>query len=300
MFLYLHFLVAVRAEVMETCFTVVYGVEAGCKISVYGWRTYCEKLKNVFDFTITILAIVSTAVIYYPNDYSDSRLIRMILSARVLRLIRLLAALRPFQQIGKISAVILPAAKDVIIVLFITMYFFASLGMHLYGGMITRDPNNRLSLLLVGTDFSASEYWANNFNDMIGGMNVLFNLLVVNNWFVCEEGYEAVTQAKWVRLFFLSYHVIGVILVNNLVIAFIINKFLHQMAYTKHLSTVGVEHIGESVHIGEGRAVFDASKVTGTVTNIQGDYIAYFRQSSSDMNDEQHDRERFRTLFTQS
>lgn len=285
---------------METVFTVVYGVEATCKISVYGWRTYCGKIKNVFDFTITILAIVSTIVIYYPNDYSDSRLIRMILSARVLRLIRVLTALQPFQHLGKITAVILPAAKNVIIVLFITMYFFAVLGMHLYGGMITRDPRSQLSFLLLNSDFSTNEYWANNFNDMIGGLNVLFNLLVVNNWQVCEEGFEAVTQAKWVRFFFFSFHVIGVVLVNNLVIALIINKFLQQMAHSKHESRIGIEHIGQSVHIGEDSAVFDASKVTGTVTNVSGDYIARFRQSSSDIDEEHRDRERFRTLFTQS
>jgi two pore calcium channel protein, plant len=294
------FSMCLRAEVMESAFTVIYVVEAGFKISVYGWRTYCDKIKNIFDFSITMLAVASSAVIYYPNDYSDSRLIRMILSARVLRLVRILTALKPFQQIGKISAVILPAAKNVFLVLFITMYIFAVLGMHLYGGMITRDPNNRLSFLLLNTDFSGNEYWANNFNDMIGGMNVLFNLLVVNNWFVCEEGYEAVTQGKWVRLFFFSFHVIGVILVNNLVIAFIINKFLQQMTLLKQESTIGVEHIGPSVHIGEDRAIFDASKVTGTVTNIQGDYIARFRQSSSDIDDEQRDRERLRTLFSQS
>jgi two pore calcium channel protein len=257
-------------------------------------------MKNVFDFTITILAIISTAIIYYPNDYSDSRLIRMILSARVLRLIRLLTALQPFQHIGKISAVILPAAKNVLIVLFITMYIFALLGMHLYGGMITRDPNNPLSFLLLNTDFSRNEYWVNNFNDMIGGMNVLFNLLVVNNWFVCEEGYEAVTQSKWVRLFFLCFHVFGVILVNNLVIAFIINKFLLQMAHLKHQSAVDVEHIGQAVHIGEDSAIFDASKVTGTVTNVHGNYIARFRHSRSDIEDDHCDRDRFRTLFTQS
>ena len=179
------------------------------------------------------------------------------------------------------------------------MYTFAVLGMELYGGMITRDPNNRLSSLLINSEFASYEYWANNFNDMIGGMNVLFNLLVVNNWFVCEEGYEAVTQGKWVRLFFFSFHVIGVILVNNLVIAFIINKFLQQMALLKQESTLGVEHIGPSVRIGTDRAVFDASNVTGTVTNKHGDYIARFRQSSSDLDDDQRDRERLRTLFSQ-
>jgi two pore calcium channel protein, plant len=288
---------------METGFTIIYGLEAFCKISVYGWRTYCDRMKNVFDFTITVMAIVSTIVVYYPNDYSDSRLIRMILSARVLRLIRLLTALQPFQQIGKISAVILPAAKNVIIVLFITMYIFAALGMQLYGGMITRDPNNPLSYHILHTDYSNSEYWANNFNDMIGGMNVLFNLLVVNNWFVCEVGYEAATQTKWVRLFFVSFHIIGVILVNNLVIAFIMNKFFQQLARTKEQqsSKVGIERIGDSVHIREDRAIFDASEVTGTVTNVHGDYIARFRQkTSSVVDDDQHDRERFRTLFTRT
>jgi two pore calcium channel protein, plant len=96
------------------------------KVAVFGWRAYWEQMKNVFDFTITIMAIVSTVIVYYPNDYSDSRLIRMIISARVLRLIRVMTALKPFQEIGRISAVILPAAKNVILVLFFMLYFFAA------------------------------------------------------------------------------------------------------------------------------------------------------------------------------
>ena len=95
---------------------------------------------------------------------------------------RLLTALKPFQLLGRVSAVILPAATSVFMVLFVVLYFFAALGMLLYGGMITRDPDNPLSHLLLHTDFSDSEYWANNFNDVISGINVLFNLLVVNNW----------------------------------------------------------------------------------------------------------------------
>jgi hypothetical protein len=88
--------------------------------------------------------------------------------------------------------------------------------------------------------------------------------------------------------------------VNNLVVALIINKFLQQLAHSREESTVGVEHIGQSVHISDDRAIFDASKVTGTVTNVHGDYIARFRQSQSDMVDEQRDRERLRMLFTQT
>ena len=95
--------------------------------------------------------------------------------------------------------------------------------------MITRDPHNLLSAALLHTDFSDNNYWANNFNDMFSAMNVLFNLLVINNWTQCEAGFEAVTGTKWVRLFFLSFHLFGVILVNNLVVAFIISSFLEQL-----------------------------------------------------------------------
>lgn len=97
---------------------------------------------------------------------------------------------------------------------------------------------------------------------MVSAMNVLFNLLVVNNWTQCEIGYEATTKSKWVRLYFLAFHIIGVILVNNLVIAFIINAFLQQLAISK-------ERVGEEVVEGEAvirdrRAIFNASVITGT------------------------------------
>jgi two pore calcium channel protein len=47
--------------------------------------------------------------------------------------------------------------------------------------VITRDPANPLAYaLLEADDFVDNDYWANNFNDMMSGINVLFNLLVVN------------------------------------------------------------------------------------------------------------------------
>lgn len=194
-------------EVMETVFTIIYVLEASSKILVNGWRKYIESARNVFDFSVTVVAVVGSAIVYYPNEFSDSRLIRMILSARVLRLLRLLTALEPFQLIGRISAEILPAASSVTTVLFLVMYFFAAMvsvckirlvqdlnfliracnymvvrtqqtaalslaQVIIVTGMITRDPRNPLSLLLLESEFADSEYWANNFNDMFSGMNV--------------------------------------------------------------------------------------------------------------------------------
>ena len=106
---------------------------------------------------------------------------------------------------------------------------------------------------------------------MMSGMNVLFNLLVINNWTECEVGFEAVTGGKWVRFFFLGFHFLGVILVNNLVIAFIINEFFQQLETVN--SITGVEEVkGEAVIKGERDrlgAKFDASSITGYAFELQ-------------------------------
>lgn len=101
-------------ELVETLFTVIYALEVIVKIIVLGWRKYIEATKNVFDFTITILAVVSTVIVYYPNEFSDSRIIRMIVMARVLRLVRLLTAMKRFQLLGRITIEIIPDAVPIV------------------------------------------------------------------------------------------------------------------------------------------------------------------------------------------
>ena len=154
-------------ELVETMFTAFYLVEALLKITVDGWKRYKESARNCFDFGVTMTALIATAYVYYPNTYSDSRLIRLVVMARVLRLVRLLMIVPAFQLLGAIIAEILPAAQNVILLLFFLMYWFAALGMILYGGMITRDPANPLSHAILGNAFSDNDYWANNFNDMV-------------------------------------------------------------------------------------------------------------------------------------
>jgi two pore calcium channel protein, plant len=285
-------------ELVETLFTVIYTLEVIAKTTVYGWKRYTESPRNVFDFTITVLAVICSIIVYYPNQFSDSRIVRMIVMGRVLRLLRLLTAIRRFQLMVTICSEILPAASSVLLILFLLLYFFSVLGgVQLYGGLITRDPANPLSYLVLNTDFSNNDYWANNFNDAMSGMNVLFNLLVVNNWTECEIGYEATTQAKWVRWFFLFFHIFGVIVMMNLVTGVIINEFLTQVAVFKERTDHEVVGDGEAVMIYHRRAVFDAAVITGTRTSLSGNYIARFREDADDIGREQ---DRLRELFTQT
>lgn len=285
-------------EKVETIFTVIYAMEVIVKVLVMGRKRYFESIKNMFDFGITMLAVVSSVYVYYPNDYNDSRLVRMIVMIRALRLFRLVLAMKRFQLIGSISVKILPAASSVFMLLFSLAYFFAVLGVQLYGGQITRDPNNPLSDLILDTDFADNDYWANNFNDMLSAFNVLFNLLVVNNWTECEVGFEATTQSRWVRLFFFSFHICGVVLVNNLFIAFVVNAFFQELAVSREKIDAEIVGTGEAI-LKNRAAFFEASEVTGTKTPLSGGYIARVRHSASTVSDG-HEQDRLRRLFSQT
>ena len=51
-------------ELMETIFTVVYVLEAMLKIMVEGWKRYSESPRNMFDFSITLMAVLASAYVY--------------------------------------------------------------------------------------------------------------------------------------------------------------------------------------------------------------------------------------------
>ena len=56
-------------EIAETVFTVIYFIEMILKIVVYGWRSYIQDKRNLFDFTITWLTLAATIYVYYPNAF---------------------------------------------------------------------------------------------------------------------------------------------------------------------------------------------------------------------------------------
>ena len=115
---------------------------------------------------------------------------------------------------------------------------------------------------------------------------------------VCEIGFEAATETKWVRLFFLSFHILGVVLVNNLVIAFVISNFLTQLAIFQE--NVGPEIVEGEAVIHDRRALFDASQITGTKTSVRGAYFARLRRRSFGASDNDYQQARLRALFTQN
>ena len=138
----------IYCEYVETAFTVVYTLEMMIKIILLGWKRYTSMARNVFDGFITMLAILATVYVYYPNSFNDPRLIRYIVMARVLRCARLFMTFNPFEAMGRTFLGILPSIGRVVALLFCAVYMFSGIGMHFFGGLITRDPNNDTSYLV--------------------------------------------------------------------------------------------------------------------------------------------------------
>lgn len=83
------------------------------------------------------------------------------------------------------------------------------LGCVLFGGKLTVDSwpeaHNQL-------------YVYTNFNDFGSALVTLFYLLVVNNWYIAMESVSLLTS-QWAKLYFISWYILAVVVMSNLVIA---------------------------------------------------------------------------------
>lgn len=100
------------------------------------------------------------------------------------------------QIIGNTFHHIVPAAATNFTTLFCILYIFAALGMHVWGGRITRDPTNPDYAKVINTAFAKSDYWDQNFNDLVSGMAALFIQLPMGKSYGHTRGLSPRSQGK--------------------------------------------------------------------------------------------------------
>ena len=103
---------------------------------------------------------------------------------------------------------------------YLVFYEFAYLGAILFGGKIT------YAVYEEKLSGSPPFYYLMNFNDFGASIIVLFQQMVVNNWFVVVDMYTTVIGTTWwVRLFFISFWVIVVLILMNIMIAIVLEIY---------------------------------------------------------------------------
>ncbi|KAK6141121.1 hypothetical protein DH2020_025141 [Rehmannia glutinosa] len=213
---------------VEFVFGWIYVLEMALKVYSYGFLNYWRDGQNRFDFVITwVIVIGETTTFLSPRGLtflSNGEWIRYLLIARMLRLIRLLMHVRQYRAFVATFLTLLPSLMPYLGTIFCVLCIYCSLGVQIFGGIVNAGNPD-----LSGTDLEDNDYLLFNFNDYPNGMVTLFNLLVMGNWQVWMQSYKDLTGTAWTYAYFISFYLITILLLLNLVVAFVLEAFFAEM-----------------------------------------------------------------------
>ncbi|WRX13428.1 Ion transport domain - like 3 [Theobroma cacao] len=219
---------------VEFVFGWMYVLEMALKVYAFGFENYWRDGQNRFDFLITWIIVIGETITFATPDgldfFSNGEWIRYLLLARMLRLIRLLMHVRSYRAFVATFLTLIPSLMPYLGTIFCVLCIYCSLGIQIFGGIVNAGNSN-----LDGTDLSDDEYpfyhiyLLFNFNDYPNGMVTLFNLLVMGNWQVWMQSYKELTGTSWTLVYFISFYLITVLLLLNLVVAFVLEAFFTEM-----------------------------------------------------------------------
>ncbi|PIO25427.1 hypothetical protein AB205_0181660 [Aquarana catesbeiana] len=74
-------------------------------------------------------------------------------------------------------------------------------------------------------------YYLNNFDNILISFVTLFELTVVNNWYIIMEGVTSQTS-HWARLYFMVFYIVTMVVIT-IIIACILDAFVFRMNYCR-------------------------------------------------------------------
>ncbi|KAL5715510.1 mitochondrial thiamine pyrophosphate transporter [Ranunculus cassubicifolius] len=215
-------------QVLEFVFGWIYVVEMALKIFATGFGKYWLEGQNRFDFVITwIIVIGETATFISPFGLTflqNGEWIRYLLIARLLRLIRLLMHVQRYRAFLATFLTLIPSLMPYLGSIFCVLCIYCSLGVQIFGGLVNAGNPD-----LKGSTLDDNDYLLFNLNDYPNGMITLFNLVVLGNWQAWMEGYKELTGTSWTLVYFISFYLLTILLLLNLVVAFVLEAFFAEI-----------------------------------------------------------------------
>jgi hypothetical protein len=77
-------------------------------------------------------------------------------------------------------------------------------------------------------------YYLNNFENVISSYVTLFELTVINNWYIIMEGY-AVTTTQWSRIYFMCFY-LTIMMLLSIVVASVLDGFMFRISYKEKMT----------------------------------------------------------------
>lgn len=233
---------------IEIGLLVLFMIELALKIYTFGLKSFMAKYFNIFDCLVigsSFLLIVfglwlhSNAMINYGE---------LIILSRIIRLCKWLKKIDRFNIVVRTITNLLPYISLYSILLLLLFYAYSIIGMQLFRNLITPEIiNNDCTIIKTILNKTSSftittkmKYCDLNFNTLSSSFITLFNLMVVNSWHMVADNYEVVVGSKFTRLYFVSFHLICVLVLLNIFTAFVLEAFI-----LEYLNTSGFGESGE-------------------------------------------------------
>merc|ERR1719230_1016146 len=132
----------VLMENLELTFSFIYVMEVGLMLSVYSFGQYWSLRSNQFDFCTTWLLLGSSVLDEVASSSSGSNVKRYMNILRLLRLLRVIKQLKRLEEVQFMVTTIstlVTASQDILSLLCILLFFFASMSVQLWGGLLYVD-----------------------------------------------------------------------------------------------------------------------------------------------------------------
>ncbi|CAL8248231.1 unnamed protein product [Merluccius merluccius] len=217
-------------------FLTIYGVEVLLKVTGLGPMAYISSGWNLFDFSVTVFAFLGLIALAF-----DMEPFYFIVVLRPLQLLRLFKIKQRYRNVLDTMFELFPRMASLGLTLIIFYYSFAIVGMEFFADVIfpnccnasTVADSYRLINVTIGNKTVLEEgyYYLNNFNNILSSFVTLFELTVVNNWYITMEGVTSMTT-HWSRLYFMTFYIVTMV-VMTIIVAFILDAFVFRMNYSR-------------------------------------------------------------------
>ncbi|XP_068583732.1 two pore segment channel 3 isoform X2 [Cebidichthys violaceus] len=268
----------------EWVFLALYLLEILLKLYVFEPRAFFSRHSfwNWFDTVIVISALIATIVnsaVTSSVNYTSRQILDIVFILRVLRLIRVVDSIKRFRAIINTLIRIGPAILTFGQLIIVVYYIFAMVGMELFKGKVkfyeedSSDPAKAYcgNPLLKGTAFAQLNYCKNNFNNVVSSYILLVELTVVNQWHVLSSGFATVTHMS-AKLFFILFHIMVVIVIINIFVAFVLEAFFVEYSVDKSDLQTSLERKIEELELAVAQEKLEDNLVNAmeTIDNDQG------------------------------
>ena len=215
-------------------FVIYYTVEQLLKLIGYGCRRYFKSIGNAYEGLVTCALILLEFLVLLLYDspkhshdplvdiYYLNIIIRLMNIFIVLRLLRILVQVSYLRLLTSTMVDLIWNVRGFLGVIVVVYYLFAFLGMELFDDV--DGPSTKCN---PAPDYDSLLYFGNNFHDFASSLVTLWDVMVVNNWFIFLDKFACDSRfGKWAKIYFIVWWLVSAIISVNLFISLVLEIFL--------------------------------------------------------------------------